>query len=179
MKKLMKIAVAGLNLLIVIALVVFWLRSYTIGDNLNWHRTPAELEIYSTGGLLRIAAGKMVSLRYPPPQGWEGSFWPFHRKFDRFEADLRRGTTLGFRYERWTRRTGELTGDARILTLPYWFLVVCCTMPLLAIARGRLRARQVRLRIARGQCIACGYDLRGSQGRCSECGRPIAGGSDD
>jgi len=174
MKRLLKMSVAGLNRTIFIALVIFWPRSYTFGDFLGWHRTPAALDIYSTGGLVCISAGTMVSEHYPPPQGWEGSFWPFRRNTDRFEVDLRRGTTLGFHYERWARHSLSLTADARIVTMPYWFLVLCTAIVPALFVRGRWRARRCRRRVASGLCAACGYYVRGSTGRCPKCGTSVS-----
>lgn len=158
---------------VVALLLVFWAKGETSGDFLNWHRRPRALEIYSVGGLLRVAYGDLDSARYPATPGWEGTFWPFRRRFGRFEADLRPGTTLGFRYERWVRHAPALNADMRGLTVPYWFLVLCFAVPAILSALALFRARRRRRRADAGLCVACGYDLRASKGTCPECGAAI------
>ena len=106
-----------LNLLTLLALPLFiaagafWVRSHWIGDYLRGYDQPRLIECMSSDGLLMISCGHVVSRDYLPPPGWEGSFWPFHRKAGRFDADLHRHATLGFGYQRWRR--GHAHGHGR------------------------------------------------------------------
>jgi hypothetical protein len=54
-------------------------------------------------------------------------------------------------------------------TVPYWFLVLFCTLPPLAWVSWQSPSRR---RLREGLCLHCGYDLRASPERCPECGRP-------
>lgn len=162
---------SALSLLLCLATVVFWVRGCTIGDYLRWYRQPRIVEVRSNSGLLSAGCGWLVSRDYPPPQGWEATFWPFQRQGD-FEANLRRGTVMGFGYEHWQRQTPALQGDAHNVTLPYWFIFLCFAgLPAIGLWRWRRRRARQRL-IAAGHCPRCGYDLRATPGRCPECGTP-------
>ena len=157
---------AGVALLLVLR---FWLRSHTRGDFITYYERPSSLELYSSGGLLSVGWGELVSDDYPPPTGWEGTFWPFAGD-TRFKGDLSGGTWLGFGYERDLKSRPGLRIDARLVTVPYWSLAVA---PLAVVGvAGWIGIRSVRARRrgSRGHCSACGYDLRASPGRCPECG---------
>jgi hypothetical protein len=163
--------VMALSLVICAALAEFWSRSKDVGDDIRWYSAPRDLEINSNDGLLRIAYGTLRSREYPPPSGWEISFWPFHRgESVIIEADLRRGTTLGFRYERWKMNKPDLIGDARIITFPYWVPMLCFSMPPILAFRSWRRSRSRQFGAAAGKCSQCGYDLRATPDRCPECG---------
>ena len=156
------------SLLLCVAVVAFWARSHFMGDELRRYLPPHQFEVLSSGGLVRVGWGEFLAADCPPPEGWRGTFWPFRRGSDTYESDLRQGTTFGFGYERWVRRTPRLTADTRLTTFPYWVPALAfAALPALAAVR-RLRAR----RRARGLnlCRSCGYDLRATPGRCPECG---------
>src|SRR5688572_11939658 len=161
----------ALSLVLCVVVVIFWARSYLMGDELRRYRPPRVFEVQSNGGLVRVGWGPFVAVDFPPPLGWRGTFWPFERDSDTYESDLRPGTTLGFGHERWVRRTPGLTADTRLITFPYW-------LPALALA-ALPAAAGVRLLVARrharrpGLCPRCGYDLRATPGRCPECGEGV------
>ena len=75
MKRLVRIAIGAPTFAILAAALIFWHRSYSVGDYLNWHRTPDELQICSSDGLLRIITARISWFNGPRPNGWEGSFW--------------------------------------------------------------------------------------------------------
>jgi len=172
MKRPVRIAIGAPTFAILAAVLIFWHRSYSVGDYLNWHRTLDEFQICSSDGLLRITTGKISWFNAPLPRGWEGSFWPFERERDFFRLELRTGTTLGFGYE----HRSTVFESWRALTLPYWVLVAFFAGPLLfAAGLWLLKRRTRRRRTARGLCVSCGYDLRESEGRCPEFGTVPAG----
>jgi hypothetical protein len=156
-----------MSLLLFLATVALWVRSYWLGDYLRWYRSPRTVEVLSNDGLLRIGWGELLSLNFPPPAGWEGSIWPFRRTVDHYSADLRTGTTLGFGYERWRRQTHDLTANTRVLTFPCWLVTALFAAPPLLTAWSWCRARRGR---RQGLCPRCGYDLRATPDRCPECG---------
>ena len=58
----------------------------------------------------------------------------------------------------------------RAIWLPYWFLLLPCTIfPLLSI-RHWFVARRQEHRTSENRCPICGYDMRATPTRCPECG---------
>jgi hypothetical protein len=162
---------SALSLLLCFLLVTFWVRSYLIGDYVQWYDPPKLIDVQSRDGLMRAGVGELTSRQYPPQVGWEGTFWPFDRQIYTFHANLRSGTVAGFRYERWQHQSPNLRGDARIITCPYWCLVLLSAV--LPTVMG-LRWYRARRRPRPGRCPNCGYDLRASPDRCPECGTVCA-----
>lgn len=153
---------------LLILAAVAWVRSYD-GDSLTWYDRPKALEINSSEGLVQVWWGEITSRAYPKPQGWQGTFWPLGDSH--FSADLRKGTTWGFRYERWRRDTDDLKADSHGVTVRYWALVTLCSVwP----GRAVWLWRRSRRRSPPGCCPNCGYDLRASPQRCPECGKVAA-----
>jgi hypothetical protein len=164
------ILAALLSLALCLGTAVLCVRSYLYGDLLSYYREPRIFEVHSNDGLVLIAWGCMVSDDYPNSPGWEGSIWPFHRRVEYIEADLRRGTTMGFALQRWQKQSPGFMVDTRQVTLPWLLLTICSALtPTAAVIRWR-RERRRRHRLASGLCPACGFDLRASSGRCPECG---------
>ena len=170
LRRIVTFAAASISALCLVVAVGFWVRSYTRGDYLTCYEKPRLVNISSASGLLQIGWGELTSVNYPPPAGWEGTFWPFQKNV-RFEADLSAGTWHGFGYERDRKRKPSLRVDVRAVTLPYWSIAILPALGTLVTGRGILRAARLRRRRARGLCPTCGYNLRASPGRCPECGR--------
>jgi hypothetical protein len=169
-RRLFNVPIA-LSFLLSVLTARFWLRSYDAGDCIRWYSSPRSLEIMSSKGLLEIGAGTLVSKKHTPAPGWYVSFWPFHPGEDRgLLADLRTGTTFGFRYVRWRTNTPDLVIDCRSITFPYWLPTLFLT---LATALGVFdwrRSQAKKFGGAGGRCAGCGYDLRATPDRCPECG---------
>ena len=161
-----------LSLVLLVLAIVFWLRSVSVGDELRWHRGSRDFEAFSVNGLLAVSFGTLLSRKYPPPEGWRGSFWPFHRQTDSISGDLGHNTTLGFHYQRWQLKRPGFFGDSRGIIVPYWFLVTCFSpLPLVRLAFLLRRTR----RRDENHCRSCGYNLTGNtSGVCPECGTDVA-----
>ena len=159
----------ALSLLLFVAVVTLWVRSYRVNDRLNiWPvgASPGGAECRSYN--LRSGKGGMafwISSRNGPPAPryvvtWShnAAYWyPMQAK----EAD---GNMT-----RWNRLGFELRNHPRwfSVTLPYWPpAAALAALPALRLA-GFVRRRK---RVKRGLCPNCGYDLRATPGRCPECG---------
>lgn len=171
------VAAAILILLTGLALVG-WVRSHAWGDALRYYEQPNTLDLMSVDGLIAVGWGELESVNYPPPKGWEGSFWPFERNVDYIDADLSEvvgSTFLGFGQERHQRVSATSKLDVRTILIPWWFITllpaVAAAYPVARIAAGYRRKRYA----STGRCCECGYDLRASTDRCPECGLPAGG----
>lgn len=161
--------------LLLLLLLTFWLRSHTIGDAVTYRSSPYQVNLESTDGIVAIGGGRIES-NYQAPEGWEGSFWPFHRQVDYISADNARGTYLGFLFERHDKRSATTTYNVVGVRAPYWFLALWPAAILLLLTRAQLRDRQYRTRLAKGCRVVCGYDLRATPDRCPECGHSCVRG---
>ena len=134
------------------------------------HRPPKIIQIDAGDGIIRVGWGTLLSQQFSPPIGWSGGFWPFHPKDVQFEHDLRRDTTLGFRYERQRRQSPILTIDSYLVSFPYWLPSTCFAGLPLTVAylshKRRRRENKDNVRV----CPVCSYDLRATPDRCPECG---------
>lgn len=173
----LKASAATLVALVASVALIGWARSHLWGDWLRYYDRPATFDAMSVDGLIAVGWGDMESLNYPPPSGWDVSFWPFERKSYLLEADLNdlvSGTALGFGYQRDQRNSATLTVDGRLVVFPWWAVALAALM-LAAHPIVRLFARLRRgQRVAARCCPECGYDLRASPNRCPECGKLIA-----
>ena len=175
-------AAAGVSLVLCLATLALWVRSYWVVDEVFtraeavsegratrslWRASSASgaISIYHVGGASSdpawVTAQKAVEER-----GWRAS-----------PIAATSGATARFRFERHPRdamayqRTdaGRLTfvGVSWVLVFPHWLAVVVC------LALGALWVVSFRRRRARrmvGLCPACGYDVRATPVRCPECG---------
>ena len=157
-------ALCALSLLLCVAVVVLWVRSYRIVDQYSGDWGTGLLGIqsvrgqalfvkhdYDTGSpMANVIRRGYVS--YPagpaPARGSEGGW-----------------SVLGFSYSEHNDPSLRMT--ARAFAIPYWGLLVAFALPLvlrLMFLSRRRRRRRLRL------CPACGYDLRATPDRCPECG---------
>jgi hypothetical protein len=146
----------AVSLVIGLAMLALWIRSYSHADALANCQPTTERGVISTRGcLLFYDEAAIGSYRYPPPTGWTYVALPPAADIaDYAPTNTTRFATLaGF---------GALAGDngrytvtARII--PHWSLALATALLPATWLRTRRRRRQ---RAASGLCPHCGYDLR-------------------
>lgn len=177
MKRRIFTILAGVSLLLFVAVMVLWVRSYELSDRIHWRHERG-------WRLVRTAKGYVVLNLFLADRSNRRE--DFHGpRYERGEAQApfnhliflggARGDTLfswewaGFAWhERRNVRLGRLQG---IAVAPFWSIgAVTAALPVIwgtLRVRSRLRARR------RGHadvCASCGYDLRATPKRCPECG---------
>jgi hypothetical protein len=195
MKRMGRIIYNGataVSLLLLLATVAVWVRSYWVGDMVYWCDWPSDYAynhfrkaISSRGGL------ELVSAHY------EGDYLPafetrglhyFARKAGQYPVTSNRNWygpyqghrsgALGFALAS-AAATGPNFGpqasySIQSLTLPFYFLTfLFALLPAHYLLRVR-RRRRIAGRLARGCCPSCGYDMRASLDQCPECGLAAA-----
>ncbi len=165
---------AAVSLVLCVAVVVLWVRSYGPGDKVRLILDPVlgsgnDLVVASSGGRIYALhswrgsdyAGLNASLTYS--QGtWQVPL---------FASMLTRGSSfLGFDWH--LHRTAPAPSDSRTNT-PLRVLIVPHAAAVLLFAIGPLflwYCRRIVRRRQPGLCPICGYDLRATPERCPECG---------
>lgn len=164
-------AATVLSLVLSMVVVVLWMRSYVIVDNLHGVRVqrPGNTVVRNFFEL-KSDRGDLVWFRRAvwagqaggdPPEasqwGWQRSRRPPGTPVD-VVRNLRE-----FRWDSWSSGTQW----TRVVTVPHWLLMVAAGL----LPGGRLLLRHRRSRRKTpGRCHLCGYDLRATPDRCPECG---------
>jgi hypothetical protein len=203
MRRLLRIllnAATAVSLVLCVAAVVLWVRSYRVADELTiaWPtqrdvRTDcyATVRLFASLGHGSVSCGRLefagpersgllpppVEHRPRPPERirvYRDSAWS-RTGFDRYWTRTFEG--FGSRPSpNWgTPDTATLGRSEEVVTAPLWSLAIttgACPALRGARAAGRWRGRR---RARPGRCPACGYDLRATPGRCPECGVVPAG----
>jgi hypothetical protein len=164
-------AATVLSLLLCVATVAAWVRSYQACEEVWWSlsnpRMAMGIRTYRGGSFATVSTpvGDRDSLPRPGT-GWRqfgsesyddvgGSQGTFFNRFG-FALDYFESSTYANRQ----------------LACPYWFiLLLTAILPAARLAGWRRRAR--RLRMALGLCQHCGYDCRATPDRCPECGMAL------
>jgi hypothetical protein len=155
--------VSLVSLLLCVAMVALWVRSYRAVDTVTWSRGGL-LEAFTMPGrlYLRHSSG-----------AWSNGGGVGHtaRPVDAADRDYRwkayvewHALGVGYRY-----LPPLVAGAPRSheITVPLWYLLAPA---LLAPALAAARIRRARQRRVAGLCPRCGYDLRATPGKCPECG---------
>ena len=165
---------------------IFWMRSRTTGDSLNfahqgdtfslisnWREVGFRIEHWLPGHWAEqtLKWGHADTFNDAPDSPFFSRFYP-----DPSKAPL--SLRLGFGHERgtWSLGSSEPVGPPQTIgTSETWFVPWCSVwlisgiLPVHYAFIGRRRRLQSKRRLA-GCCAACGYDLRASKERCPECG---------
>jgi hypothetical protein len=168
---------AGLSLLLLIAVLALWSRSYRMSEQVHWRGAGGWRQVHSACGYLQVGMYLADRSAYPAE---------FHSpRYDRAEPYLpgnwimemngSRGDILtswehgGFAWQQ--RRNPASAASHAIAVIPFW--AIAATTAALPLAWLTLRLPPLilrRRRINRGRCPCCGYDLRATPDRCPECG---------
>lgn len=187
-----------ISLLLLLATVTVWVRSYWVGEYVHWHnRAKAghslnKISIWSSrGGLLlsiyhidmeepwedlNIYYERRVADPYPSPEQIYGFAPPADcKRYSAFGFDLIPKVDCGNILDTGSDVGSMVDTGVRVtfksLALPFYFPSI-----LFALLPGRYflgahRRRRRARRISQGLCSKCGYDLRASPERCPECGQ--------
>jgi hypothetical protein len=171
------------SLLLCVAAVVMWGRSYFYGDTIGGEDSPAVG--WRRGGGLYSSIGGIEAdwwLRRVTSSDPAGFSAFSHRVAtnqrglqDAYLNSLHGVRLLGFFYVHQVQTTtmgddGKPIPhfqDTHVLLIPYW--AVCAALIVAPVMYYR-RSRAERRRKVQGVCAHCGYDLRATPDRCPECG---------
>jgi hypothetical protein len=189
--RILRVTGTLLSLLLCLAAIVLWVRSYHVRDQLEVTRVPATGAAVDRGddpfipeGLLVGSLDKLYLSTFPGRVeighvSWEDVFsaagahalwWSASQgevipDIDRVDSYTR--SRFGFGID-WKMHTGLLRPDQNVhaVRLPLWFAtLLTAALPTLALRRHLRRRRH-----GPGYCRRCGYDLRATPDRCPECG---------
>jgi hypothetical protein len=147
---------AVLSLLLCIATLALWVRSYCRLDTAYYiFDSPPSLLFLSLRGRVEV-----VLFRAPgPDSSYPLGFW--------HESDAERDFVLFAEHRAVFGFALVTSGESAVVSVPHWFLApLFAILPALHL-RSTLRSRR---RNRAGHCPRCGYDLRATPERCPECG---------
>jgi hypothetical protein len=153
---------AAVSLVLCVATLALWWRSYRWLDEAGYSRQASKLAVGSSRGCLGIAWLAWSSPR--PPQARDG--W-FHLSGAPFSYFLAKHWWERIGFARKHSVTANVIADT--VFFPHWLVVAATGLPPLLWLRGRRRRRYERA----GLCSKCGYDLRATPDRCPECGTAV------
>ena len=152
---------SAVSLLLCVATVVLWVRSYLVEDVVLWTSNGVDRGFYSV-------TGKTIFIRRATSVAIEPSFHHFsHPDPSPFlwRRGMLYGPYLGMAFSRTVRP--ELA-----VQLPHWLFTMAFTF----LPASWLVAYSRRLHGSHGLCHHCGYSLTGNtSGVCPECGTAVAG----
>jgi hypothetical protein len=144
---------AAVSLVMMLAVVVLWVRSYRkldAGDQDGFTVIGPD----SVWSVVSVSGGAAVL-----------------RIRDHSDAKASSFEWMGIRY---TRNRSKSGGELLSIAARYWQLcLLAAVVPLIFVACRLHERRELRRRHI-GHCPHCGYDLRATPDRCPECGTSVA-----
>lgn len=202
MGRRVSLAASGIALLLFVATVAFWVRSYWKGIVASRETCDADSLSISSGsvtvgnGRVRISSharrfeSRLAFERWAPRNLTNVSFaaTPFPYRFQSLlghfavRVETSRSEKDEFRGLRSMRPRGVQTGptvSGKYVELGHEATVPLGYVALLFLLLGMPAIVQIRRRLRAvppGRCRSCGYDLRATEDRCPECGTPFTAG---
>jgi hypothetical protein len=163
---------SGLSLLMFLAILVLWIRSYWYLDDV-W-LFPNSQRFW----VIRSAEGDLhVQQTWASAPYWQGRRNEYSvmrlGTGSRYANLPARWQVLGFGYGTAIVPSGSATVlTARLYYIPHFLaMLIFAILPGLWLTRKFRRSRS-KMRSVMGLCPRCGYDLRATPDRCPECGAP-------
>jgi len=161
-------AATAMSLLLCVATVALWVRSYQKCDEVWWSIANPRLVLAASGYRGGLVAGSYKPVATPDPLQPSGAVWNQGKAMSFTEVFHSRGTwfnRFGFTLEYARNNLYE----SRFFACPYWsILLPTALLPCARLVGWRRRARRLRMRP--NLCRHCGYDVRATPDRCPECG---------
>ena len=178
-RQLLNLATA-LSLLLCVAVVLLWARSYWMRDAMKNSAASRdgtefrvrELHLISNGGAIDVVRTATTtsggSVDQAVRDAGEQIGWNLLSMRREPGNDSRSWRRRHWPYWRTAAgRLGDTTVATQVVHVPYWpVALLCLSVPAM---RGT-RVFRRRRRASHSLCPACGYDLRATPGRCPECG---------
>jgi hypothetical protein len=159
---------SALSLVLCVATVVMWVRSYRVGDTYVW-LPPSRVDALQSGHgrLWYFRAESIDQVNYPLPlETFPKGYWAIRPPPPPQLRSKPNWQFVGFSYT----EERPFTLRLRTVAVPLWSLVAVLSAAPVAALMGIVRRRRRRRRARAGLCRSCGYDLRATPGRCPECG---------
>ncbi len=174
----------GMSVVLCVAVVVLWVRSYRDGGSMFPCRpSPADTYFHSLRGVLHLRVCDRTQPRpFPPPSLNFAVHRPIEGETELRADPLREHLFFEYGFVQVLAVLATVDGAGgsphETYLVPFWSvsiahrhaLLLTAALPLCWLVRLAWGQRRERDRIRRGLCPACGYDLRASPGRCPECG---------
>jgi tRNA(Ile2) C34 agmatinyltransferase TiaS len=158
----------ALSLLLCMAVVALWVRSYWYGEYFAVQDSSAGTAWGAFSGRFMIERTRAIApYSYPPITGVE------HHRIVPMDLDTVAPPAMasdrgGYGFRFMAVRKPEETRS--ILVFPCWVVAATASLlPIRWVVGFRRRSRRQH-RERSGLCPRCGYDLRATPGRCPECG---------
>jgi hypothetical protein len=160
---------AGVSLVLFLAMLTMWVRSYFVVDSLHvrTEQFGSSTYVYRSSLCVGIAHWRETPKSVPFYQrvavdDFGSNYWPHYWSI----APGGGVHFLGFWYFNFTGRSSVILNE-HMIVVPFWFLLLAFALfPSVRLFRARRQARADRYL----QCSKCGYDLRATPDRCPECG---------
>lgn len=172
-----------LSIVACVAIVVLWVRSYWVGENVSYHTVAGDRCSVTAGrgtfmaefqsNVVYFAANDrpVPGLAYRDrgaPSDFGALQWQTATQWRAagFGLVINRGS--GVRRSEWAMRPGGWQNT--VVLIPFWTLLVGAAVPIVTSAIAFLRQRRGS---ESPRCAGCGYDIRATPDRCPECGKSV------
>jgi hypothetical protein len=166
-------AVTMLSLMLCLAMVMLWVRSYRHFDYAFHNPSTSDaLGVCFRKGAVQLSWERTPDQRFAWPR-WEAGTLDLDDSVEikdvveQLLADSGNDVVPVLLHTRAIQIKGAPSGSFHSMTVPYWLMIV--VIGAVPVFRARSNARRLQ-RSREGCCVSCGYDLRATPARCPECG---------